>query len=261
MSSYGLKVKWLSVACFELVKDGKHIVTDPFVTLSDNSPCTWEDIEGCDLITLSHVHWDHVPDIPALMRKFPGAPLLTGELSALPLIEWGNLIPQDVWPMESNLELDFDWVKAKALFGRHTAFGETRVQLLSNLSRKPFCDKAMGDMQILGTMEYRNFLFTFPDGTKILIWGNDFTPVQINIVKALKPDIAFIQSTRQLNDLEGYARFVHESGAKVVIPHHMDLKKPYEEYKPLLKKAEEAIKELSPEVEFVLPEYGKYVEV
>ena len=34
MGKYGLKVKWLTVASFELVKDGHHIVTDPFITLN-----------------------------------------------------------------------------------------------------------------------------------------------------------------------------------------------------------------------------------
>lgn len=261
MGKYGLKVKWLTVASFELEKDGHHIVTDPFITLNQNSPCTWENVEGCDMITLSHVHWDHITDIPVLMQKFPNAPLLCGELSALPLVYWGNLIPQDVWPMESNLELDFDWVKVKALFGRHVAFGKTASDLESQLRRHSFVDKAMGDMQILGTMEYRNYFFTFPDGTKVLVWGNEFSSVQKNIVKALKPDVAIIQSTRQLKDPEGFVDFVKLSGAKVVIPHHMDLAKTYEEYKPDLAEIEKKLKAAIPDLTFIYPEYGKFIEV
>jgi len=262
MGKYGLKAKWLSVASFEIVKDGKHIVTDPFITLNGNSDCTWEDVEGCDLLTLSHVHWDHITDIPVLMKKFPQAPLLTGSLSALPLCVWGNLIPQDVWPMDSNLEVDFGWVKVKALFGRHVSFGNTVNQLESHLRRQPFIDRAMGDMQILGTLEYRNFLYTFPDGLKILIWGNDFTEVQKNIVKDLQPDIAFIQSTRQLNDIEGYVDFVKKSGAKVVIPHHMDLSKPYKEYIPQLTELKATIEKEVKGCTFILPEnHGIWMDI
>ena len=163
--------------------------------------------------------------------------------------------------MESNLELDFDWVKVKALFGRHVAFGNTTSELESQLRRHSFVDKAMGDMQILGTMEYRNYFFTFPDGTKVLIWGNGFSAVQRNIVKALQPDVAIIQSTAQLRDPEGYVDFVKAIGAKVVIPHHMDLAKPYEEYKPDLQKMEALLKEAVPDLTFVYPEYGKFAEI
>jgi len=254
MGKYGLKAKWLSVASFEFVKDGHHIVTDPFITLNENSTCTWEDVEGCELMTLSHVHWDHITDIPVLMKKFPKAPLLTGSLSALPLCTWGNLIPQDVFPMDSNLELDFDWVKVKALFGRHVAFGNTVNELESQLRRKPFVDRAMGDMQILGTLEYRNFLFTFPDGVKLLVWGNDFTTIQKNIVKDLHVDIAVIQATKQLRDPDGFVDFVKKSGAKVVIPHHMDLKKPYEEYIPELTEMKNRIEKEVEGCTFLLPE-------
>ena len=261
MEKLGLKIKWLSVASFEIEKDGHHIVTDPFITLNDNSPCTWENVEGCELITLSHVHWDHITDIPVLMKKFPKAQLLTGTLSALPLIEWGNLIPQDVYPMDANLELDFDFVKVKALFGRHVGFGKTYSELESQLRRKPFVDKAMGDMQILGTTEYRNFFFTFPDGVRVLVWGNEFTPIQKNIVKELAPDVAIIQSTRQLKDPDGFVDFVKKAGAKVVIPHHMDLSKTYDEYRPEVRAMGDRIEAECPGTVFLMPEYGEWMEI
>ena len=258
---YGIRIKWFTVASFEIEKDGHHIVTDPFITLSDNSPCTWEDVEQCDIFTLSHAHWDHITDIPVLMDKFPEAPLLTGSMTALPLIYWGNLIPQHVWPMDANLELDFSWVKVKALFGRHVDFSEKASNLESQLRRKPFVDRAMGDMQMLGTTEYRNFLFTYPDGLKVLIWGNDFSEVQKNIVSEVHPDIAIIQSTKQLKDIPGYIDFVKRSGCKVVIPHHMDLKKPYEEYIPALTDLAAELKKAVPGLEFVLPRYNKWIEL
>ena len=261
MGKYGFRIKWFTVASFEMEKDGHHIVTDPFITLSPNSPCTYEDVENCELITLSHVHWDHITDIPVLMDKFPQAPLLVGSLSALPLVEWGNLIPQHVYPMDANLEVDFDWVKVKALFGRHVDFNKKYAELESQLRRKEFVDKAMGDMQVLGTLEYRNFFFTFPDGLKVLVWGNEFTPVQKNIVKALQPDIAIIQSTRQLSDIPGYCEFVKASGCKVVIPHHMDLSKSYAEYIPQLEALAAELKKAAPEVEFILPQYNQWIEL
>lgn len=262
MNRFGLRLKWLSVACYEIERDGHTIVTDPFITLAEHTQCTWESVEHCDMITLSHVHWDHIPDIPVLCEKFDFPPVLTGELSALPLCEWGNLMPQEVWPMESNLEVDFDWVKVKALFGRHVAFNERRNELLSSLSRKPYVDKAMSDMQILGTLEYRNFLFTYPDGLKLVIWGNDLTPVQRNILKQEKPDIAIMQATRQIQNPKAFAEFVAAFGPKVVVPHHMDLAKPYSEYRDQLEAVRQELAKAAPETRFVLPEdHGVWIEL
>ena len=261
MSKYGLKLKWLSVASYEIQRDGHTIVTDPYITEAENTACTWESMENCDLMTLSHLHWDHITDIPKLLDKFD-CPLLTGELSALPLIDWGNLIPQLVFPMNANLELDFDWVKVKALFGRHVAFNQHRNELVSTLMRKPFVDRAMGDMQILGTTEYRNFLFTFPDGLKLLVWGNDLTVTQKNILKEAKPDIAIMQATRQIQDPKAFAEFVAEFSPKVVVPHHMDLKKPYAEYMPQMEEVRREMAIACPETEFILPpDHGVWFEL
>ena len=262
MSKYNLRLKWLSVASYELERDGHTVLTDPFITVAENTPCTWESVEHCDLMTLSHVHWDHITDIPAISDKFDHPPILCGELSALPLCEWGNLYPQQVFPMESNLELDFDWIKVKALFGRHVAFDATCNELRSRLSRKPFVDKAMGDMQILGTLEYRNFFFTYPDGLKVLVWGNDLSVTQRNILKALKPDVAIMQATRQIKDPKAFAEFVAAVGPKVVVPHHMDLAKPYAEYLPAMEEVRKEMAVVCPETEFVLPpDHGVWFEV
>lgn len=261
MSEYRMKLKWLSVASYEIERDGHTIVTDPFITEAENTPCTWESVEHCDLMTLSHLHWDHITDIPRLCQKF-NVPVLTGELSALSLCDWGNLVPQQVFPMESNLELDFDWVKARALFGRHVAFNQRRNELLTNLMRKPFVDRAMGDMQILGTLEYRNFLFTYPDGMKLLVWGNDLSVTQKNILKQLKPDVAIMQATRQIQSPRAFAEFVAEFGPRIVVPHHMDLKKPYQEYLPQLEEVRREMADLCPETELVLPpDHGVWFEI
>ena len=66
-ASYGVALKWLTVTCFEIRFGGVTVVSDPFVTDSPGTKLTWEAIEGCDLITLSHSHWDHITDLPHLM--------------------------------------------------------------------------------------------------------------------------------------------------------------------------------------------------
>ena len=66
---FGLRLKWLGCACFEMDFDGLHIVNDPWITPNQKTELTWEDVEKCDYITLTHSHSDHIVDIPALMEK------------------------------------------------------------------------------------------------------------------------------------------------------------------------------------------------
>ena len=176
---YGIRIKWLTIACFEMQFGGTTVVSDPCIGASPNNNLTWENIENCDLITLSHCHWDHITDLPVLMEKFPHSLLLTGPLTAEPMMNWLDCNPSRIYPMDSDLELDFGGVKIRALFGRHTSLGMRPSELRQRFRNNPLivADPVMEAMQVLGTLEYRNYLITASDGTKILIWGNDPTPV------------------------------------------------------------------------------------
>lgn len=82
-------MKWLSVTCFEMRFGETTVVSDPFVTDSPGTELTWEAIEKCDLITLSHSHWDHIMDLPQLMKRYHPL-LLCPEMTADPLARWLN---------------------------------------------------------------------------------------------------------------------------------------------------------------------------
>ena len=116
---YGLEIKWLSVTCFELKFGGITVVTDPYITECVGTDMTWEAIEKCDIICLTHAHWDHITDIPRLVEKFHPL-IMCGEQTAMPLARWLDYTPSRIYPMYPNQELDFDDVKIKALYGRHT---------------------------------------------------------------------------------------------------------------------------------------------
>jgi len=259
---YGVQIKWLSVTCFEITDGNVTIVSDPCVTDSPLCQLTWEDIEKCDYLTLSHGHWDHITDIPRLIKKF--RPLIfTGDQTAAPLARWTNYPPSRIYPMYPNLELDFDSVRIKALFGRHVDSGTGFNDQLDTLATRPAvqADFSMNELQGYGSMEYRNFLYTFPNGTKVLLWGNDPTPEQKNILKAICPDIAILQYTKQAKDPKAMAQFARDIGCKVVIPHHMDLKKRKEEYMPEVECFEREYLALVPMGRFICPLNGEWIQL
>ena len=256
---FGLRLKWLGCACFEMDFDGLHIVNDPWITPNQKTELTWEDVEKCDYITLTHSHSDHIVDIPALMEKF-SAYLMCGEMTALPMMKWANVNPMRIYPMSPDLELDFDSVKIKALYGRHSPLPGTGLERVERMKTGPFHGQSelLTELGILGDLEYRNYLYTMVNGTKVLIWGNKISrPDQRNMLKAEGADIAIIQVTGA-NKAELMAAACKEMGCKVVIPHHIDYPGDYSRQTENLKNA---LAQIAPEITFIVPKYNEWIEL
>ena len=256
---YGIKIKWLGCACFEMDFGGVTVVNDPWITPNKKMDLTWEDVEKCDYITLTHSHSDHIVDIPALMEKF-SAYLMCGELTAMPLMMWADVNPMRMYPMSPNLELDLDTVKIKALYGRHSPLPGKAQERLANIEASEFYSQSpyLKELGLLGALEYRNYLYTTPGGAKLLIWGNKIArPDQRNMLIAEQPDIAIIQVTGA-NKAEDMAAACKAMGCKVVIPHHIDFPGDYMRQTLALR---DALAAIAPEIQFIIPEYGKWIEL
>jgi L-ascorbate metabolism protein UlaG (beta-lactamase superfamily) len=257
---YGVSIKWLAVTSFEIKCNDLTVVTDPYITECECTDVTWEAVENCDIICLGHAHWDHVTDIPRLMEKFHPI-LLCGDQTAIPMTKWLNCSPSVVYPMYPDTELDFGSVKIRALYGRHTDLKRPFNDFVKALEANPLCaaDPGMAALQGVGSFEYRNYLFTLPNGTKILLWGNNPTVEQVNICKALQPDIAIIQRSVTPEDIVAKAEFAAAIGCKVLIPHHHDFKK-VDDPAVLEMFKEEFLKRV-PDGQFVAPGHGEWVEL
>lgn len=256
--SYGIRIKWNTIACFELKFGDTVVLSDPCIGLSPGTDATYETVEQCDLVTVSHVHWDHITDLPAIAKKFDPL-VLVGELSAMPLLRWMDYNPQKMYPVTPNVDLDFGDVSIRPLFGRHVNFGTTYSEQQANFESRPYLqeDPALVSMQVLGSMEYRNYLFTAKNGTKVLLWGNEPTLVQQNMVAPLRPDIAILQF--QKTRIPALASFAAATGCKVLIPHHHDFKYREEEYAPMLDELKKAYLELVPDGTFIAPKHGEWM--
>jgi len=251
---FGLQLKWLGCACFEMDFGGLHIVSDPWIGKNEKTDLTYEAVEKCDYIVLTHGHHDHITDIPALVEKFNPC-VLCGEGTAMPLMQWADINPMQVYPMTPNLELDLDTVKVRALFGRHTPLAGTfrkREEFWAN-HRLYGQDALIRQLNMWGDFEYRNYLFTTPAGVKVLLWGNTvFRPEERAVLRKIQPDIAIMQSTRR-EDLAGMCK---EMGCKVVIPHHIDFPN---DYTQLVEDTGKALAEIAPEIRYIVPQYDRWI--
>ena len=256
--TYGIDIKWLAVTSFEFRCGNTTVVSDPYITECVGTDCTWENIDNCDIILLGHAHWDHVTDIPRLVEKYHPL-ILCGDQTALPLAQWLNYTATRIYPMYPNLELDFGDVKIKALYGRHTdlksGFNDLCQRLYANENSQ--ADPGIAALQPIGSLEYRNFLLTLPNGTKVLLWGNDPTIEQLNICKALQPDIAIIQRSTDPEMIQKKAAFAAAIGAKVLIPHHHDFK--CVDDPAIVEQFGEAFLKLVPDGTFINPKHGEWI--
>jgi L-ascorbate metabolism protein UlaG (beta-lactamase superfamily) len=64
---------WLGQACWKITTPGgKVIVVDPWVTSNPKTPAKYKDLDALgkvDLILVTHAHFDHFADAPALSKK------------------------------------------------------------------------------------------------------------------------------------------------------------------------------------------------
>ena len=247
MKKYNLSIKWHSTSCFELRYDGHSIMTDPYELKGE--------VECCDMVCLSHCHFDHVEDLPQVAEKFDPI-ILCGDKTAYGLAEWLDRDPAAIYPMYPDNELDFGWVKVRAIYGRHKGGKGTFSGLKTRLNSFESCrkDPGMAAIQLTGSMEYRNFLLTFANGVKVLIWGGDATVDQKNLCAALKPDIAIIQRSKD----EAKAEFAAALGCSLLIPHHQHFRKDDTE---LLAAMKEQFLAKAPKAEFLDPSHGEWIDL
>jgi len=74
-----LRFRWLGVAGVELQADDQVLAIDPFFTrpslkglvqpVRTNANLVAEKMPSCDYILVTHSHWDHLLDVPELMRQ------------------------------------------------------------------------------------------------------------------------------------------------------------------------------------------------
>ena len=256
----GIRLRWLSVCCYEFDFDGTHIVTDPYITLCSGTDLTWEVIEKCHMVAITHNHWDHIADLPPLVERFDPL-ILCPEQSMEPLARWLNANPSRIYPMYPDVELDFGTVKVRPLFGRHVNLREPHLEICAALDRNPMNQKVPGmiDVQHIGNLDYRAYLFTRKNGAKVLFWGGNLTPEQFALCRRIKPDVVIIQMSPSPWGMARRADFAAETGAKVVMLQHQGMRPNY--HPGAVEQFGEVLHERAPHITYINPVHGEWIEL
>ena len=218
----GITMRWYNTAGFEIVmSNGKHILVDPFLTGAVNGlsfyPFDLDQIQQCDYLLLSHIHFDHAADVERIQKKFPKLRLFVGDLSADPLCQWQDIDCSRMYRVRPGEVIQFDDLKIQVFSGRHT---EPKRGAFRRKSLEP----ETGSLKLddwFGSLELQNYLLTACDGTKILIWAGMTSEDQMYRFGGLQPDLALMHVSPK-QDFEEFARLVKAIGPKIIVPHHYD---------------------------------------
>ena len=257
--TFGLRLKWLGCACFEMDFGRVTVVNDPWITPNEKTELTWQAVEKCDYITVTHGHYDHITDIPALVKKFDSY-LICGENTAVPMVKWVDMSPMKILPMYPDMEFDIDGLRIKALYARHNTLPGIWSEREENRKHHKVVngDPLLKELGRWGDLEYRNYLYTTPDGCKVLMWGTPLNhPIQRDILLKQKADIIMMMPTKRYPAVDT-AEFISKTGCKTVIVQHIDYPNDKTEFVNVFKSE---LEKRASEIRFIVPKYGEWMEL
>lgn len=221
-----IRLRWLTNACFEIHGCGEVIITDPCLLQSSCREFDTDSFDRVDHVLVSHLHWDHITELPEIERLFHPN-IFTGALGADLLSSWIDCNTSLIYPMFPNQELDMGKIRIKMFYNRHANVGKTKSQQIKKCVEYDFIEFYPGleALQGIGGMEMCSYLITFENGFKILFWGGNISQNQFVQLRGLEPDVALMQYARlSAEALSGLANAIQPG---VLIPHHHDLKIPF----------------------------------
>ena len=251
-----IRLRWLTNASFEIHGCGEVIVTDPCLKLTTYKGFDADTFDKVDHVLVSHLHWDHVSELPDIERKFHPN-IFTGALGSDLLARWLDCNTTFIYPMFPDQELDMGKVRIKMFYNRHANVNSTRSRQEAKCRAYEFMKDypGMDELQGIGGMEMCSYLITFENGFRILFWGGNISQNQISHLRGLKPDVAFMQYSKQgASALTELAEAIQPG---VLIPHHHDLKIPFHDERNVekLRILRETYKG-----KLIIPENGQWLE-
>lgn len=120
-----MEIQWLGTAGFRIQTRDACFLLDPYLSRNPDAeprqPLAPKDLAPASHIFVSHGHFDHIMDIPAITRQ-TGAEVICSPTAAHTLSDMG-LDPDRIKAVENEGdEITFKGVKAKAFYSRHIRF-------------------------------------------------------------------------------------------------------------------------------------------
>ena len=240
------RIRWLGTACFEInVDERQTVVIDPYLDDCANAPIRSEQVEGCDLILLTHGHYDHVLDVGRLVERFQPSIYCSTEVASA-LIEHQGVDPQCFTSITAGDSIEREGFRVEVVRGVHVDF----VSEYERLTGKEFIGDGGGDFSkmlreglevLLGPVnppeqleewmakyppgEQLNYVIDTGDGKRIYMAGSYPDPGLMEVARKARSFMTLLQVIpgRTLQGMEAQVvRYGLASGAKIIVPQHHD---------------------------------------
>jgi len=219
-----MELTWFGTAGFRIKSEGHTILIDPYFSRNDKAlpkqPLKPSDIRDGNVILISHGHFDHIYDVPAIAAN-TGAVVYCGKGIAETLIRNGT---EKDKIHEINLDgenFDFNGIQGRAFFSRHVKFD--RRLIFKTLARINF-----------RLPRYLPLMREYPEG-QVLSWRLDVegktihhfgsagsTSGELARLGAQPTDILLVPLQGHSAIIKIAHQYVKALQPKMVIPHHQD---------------------------------------
>ncbi len=214
-----MQLRWLGTAGFELISGTVSVLIDPYFTRNARSrpeqPLRPQDFTHAHAVLLTHGHFDHSYDIPAIVQK-SGAPVFASPLVCQSLaargVSWSRLRPS--WGGERNEVGPFAFTAVPA---RHVTF-----DLPLMLSTAWRCLPCLRELSRVSTARYPCGQVLGwhieVEGKKLFHMGSACLPWDLDV----EVEVFMVPVQGRSDICEVAADLVRRVKPALVIPHHHD---------------------------------------
>ncbi len=240
------RIRWLGTACFEIHgENGQTVVIDPYLDDCLNAPIRSSQVEGCDLILLTHGHYDHVLDVGKLVERFRPLIYCSREV-ARALSEQQGIDPEHFISIAAGDSIEREGLHVDVVRGVHVDF----VSEYQRLTGEEFHGDGDGDFSkmlreglevLLGPVnppeqleewminyppgEQLNYVIDTGDGRRIYMAGSYPDPGLLEVARTARSFMTLLQVIpgKTLQGMEeAVVRYGLASGARIIVPQHHD---------------------------------------
>lgn len=219
-----MELTWFGTAGFK-IKTAKHtILIDPYFSRNDKAlpqqSLKSSDIQAGDVILISHGHFDHIYDVPAIAAN-TRAKVYCGKGIAAALIRNGMERKQIHEVSSDGENFDFNGIQAQAFFSRHVKFD--RWLIFKTLARINF-----------RLLRYLPLMREYPEGQvlswRLIVEGKTIhhfgsagsTSDELARLAGRPTDILLVPLQGHSDIIQIAHKYVTALRPKVVIPNHQD---------------------------------------
>lgn len=252
-----LVLRWLGTAGFEIRWVGRVVLIDPYLTRNPRARPALDvrpgDLSAAEHILLSHGHFDHAYDVPAIVETSGADVYCSSKVAGA--VRARGVPGKKLHPLDGGESLDLDGIKVRATPTRHIIFDPKLV--LKTMPRVIPERKTFREFNRMAAGPVMVYTLSIGPTTVLHMGSLGMKPDRVDTLGLESPDILLVPLQGHTNICSRAALLTAALHPRVVVPQHHD-----DFFPPLSQMIDLApfrrrLEELLPECGYYEPEIGK----